>query len=355
MTSDLDVRLSASLREHAVAGSPVDPAPLLAGAVAKGRRLRRRRRVAAAGAAVLVLLGVAAVVVLPERHHATPAEPGPAGLTLPAVKGVPGAAQRPDLVGTDPSVLHLSVDALLEGATSMRLDVSTAPATSEVVSLSRGSNLLALTINRLRDDATLDRAHTPVGTNLSAPFAGSVGGLPATVVAQVEVSKLRPHSWAVRWQPAYGLWAHAKVWAPTWAEAESMLKQVRFDRATRCAVPFKLTYLPPGAAVRSCTVQLSTTGKTLVGNALLTVGDSSHQMVVSLVSGAMGPTKKPDLVQAGPYRAVEHVNNSWAMNIGEFRMISYIIGLANESDKSEAIKTVGGFRMSGDPENPATW
>jgi hypothetical protein len=269
---------------------------------------------------------------------------------MPAAKGVPGAAKRPDLFGTDPSVLHLSVDALSTDATSTLLSVNTAPPSDrpgmpppapwEKGTIRRDSSLLALTINRVRDDLVLDRPDNP----------GSVGGLPATVASQVEASKLGRHIWTVRWQPVPGLWAHAQVWTWTWAEAESMLKQVRLDRSTRCAVPFKLTYLPPNTSVRACGVQLAATGETRTANATITVGDSSRQVTVVLGHGVMPPTNKTTLVQAGPY-LVSKMISTWFMNVGAFRVTAFASGLA----ETETVKTIAGFRMDRDPENPATW
>lgn len=108
--TDLDQRIASVLRERAE--GEIDTHRLLRGSRARGRRRQLRRRVAAGTALALVgVLGFAGVTATDaNRLPWTAATPRVVAPVPPRVDGVPGAAQRPDLVGTDPQVLHLGVD-----------------------------------------------------------------------------------------------------------------------------------------------------------------------------------------------------------------------------------------------------
>jgi hypothetical protein len=357
MTSDLNVRLSASLREQADAGTPVDPAPLLVGAVTKGRRLRRRRRVIVAGAAALVLLSVGAAAVLPNRHRPTPADTGPAGLTMPIAKGVPGAAQRPGLVGTDGQVLHFAVDKVAAGATSVF--VGATDTGSESASVGRTDGSLYLILTRSPVDATFDQMVRGWESRLSKETAGSVGTHPATLRTATKATHGRTMRFVV-WQPVPGVWAHAQVATSTWPMSERLLMDLQFDRATRCALPFRLTYQPAPAHVVSCNITLSKPGYAPGTDGTIVLADSSARSmrlnVVTDLPGAPLPITTP---QTDPNRVINVSGGG-----GTIQMDRYTVSIASPAgvpghldslNDAEVTKMLHGVRSAPDPDDQRTW
>lgn len=253
--TDLDERIVRTLRERAE--GTVDTDRLTSRAVAGGR-VRRRRRRAGAGLAlgVAAVLGftVATGVGLPERvRPPDAAAPDAATAAPPRLENVPGAAARPDLVGTDPQVLHFGFDPARAryrgwhvgfGVESIRVEVDGGRPVS--VALARSADALwEYAVEGLPPGATgmtggtvfdgTDRLHREGGTSI----------------------------WIRLWQPAPGLYARAAVTAVTAQEIEVAVGALRLGEARRCVAPVRLTTLPAGARLDQCTVDAGSFPATL--------------------------------------------------------------------------------------------
>ncbi|MFU8873439.1 hypothetical protein [Micromonospora sp. SL4-19] len=246
--TDLDQRIISALREHAA--GEIDTHRLLGASRALGRRRRRHHRVAAGTALALVgVLGFAGVATtdvggLTGRLPWAAATPTVAAPVPPRADGVPGAAQRPDLVGTDTQVLHLGVDTrrarylswAVYGANqveSIRLSVGGGPPV--LVEVSRSAQEVD---ELLLDGRPIEQAVVPVTFDgVVRQFRNGAGGL------------------VKAWQPVPGLYARASMLGDT--DRGMLAKAVnalRWGEARRCDAPLRLSALPAGARVVSCSV-----------------------------------------------------------------------------------------------------
>lgn len=269
--TEFEAAIATTLREHA--GGDVDTARLLYEAGARGRVLARRRRravIGAVAAAVALALAGAAGVVSAVRPAGTPVAPaGPtrvAGLPppLPAAPDDPGAAQRPDMVASDPATLHFGWD---PPANTTAITWEATPQfeqASAVLEERPGLPGGGLHVGVGRDLAVLDANDTSEGLEFAGPpssEAVTVGGRPATLERQPLVSQSGASSggskWALRWQPVDGLWVRIGFLGGDDREAVlGFPAGLRLDRAQRCAVPFRLGFGPPNASLDWCKVRL---------------------------------------------------------------------------------------------------
>ncbi|MFR9779236.1 hypothetical protein ACL02O_24665 [Micromonospora sp. MS34] len=246
--TDLDQRIASVLRERAE--GETDTYRLLRTSRARGRRRQLRRRAATGAALTLVgvlgFVGVASTDLggLAGRLPWVAATPTVAAPVPPRADGVPGAAQRPDLVGTDTQVLHLGVDTsrarylswAVHGSNqveSIRLSVGGGPPVLVEVSSSA----------REVDELLLDGVHAeqsviPVTFDgVVRPFRNGAGGL------------------VKAWQPVPGLYARASMLGS--ADPGVLARAVdalRWGEARRCDSPLRLSVLPEGARVAACSV-----------------------------------------------------------------------------------------------------
>ena len=170
---DLEKRLAMTLTAHE--GSAVDPAPIVAGALTRGRRLRRKQRmVRVVGVAAACLMLAGAAIWLPISGGSDRAPLPVSALLLPAAPGEPGAASRPDLVGTTPGAVHFTVDRLLAEADHVTW---TAGRGIESVEL-RGR--IAARVMLARDRAALDEVQQTLASSGSPqqPVEVRVNGRP---------------------------------------------------------------------------------------------------------------------------------------------------------------------------------
>ncbi|GIH14405.1 hypothetical protein [Rugosimonospora africana] len=374
-------------------------------AVAAGRRAARRRRTLAVGtcAGVLAVAGVATVALgagggggggrAPAGGPNTmglPVYPVPA---LPAAAGVPGALQRPDLVGSDPLLSHFTVDTSawpLSEATYMSSDGS------ETVS----AGGLTITVSRTRDAASL--AANPELTQLSASpgsvvpngdpgttgdpgLIGSpgttdqpgktekpttVGGRPATLTTRTETGGKYRH-YGLLWQPVDGLWVGMSVESAT-AEAElwSDVDALHLDRTGRCVVPFRLTDLPAGAKVLGCVAGVPVPGQADVKFAFssLLVGDGrGDQASVSIgeitrpdTGGDVGPNYSPAPLPP-PNRTVNGHPIFWSSSrpmgfiSDDFDGVPLSIDVRGSYREPQATQILAGLKLSANLIDPKTW
>ncbi|MDG4841272.1 hypothetical protein O7631_32540 [Micromonospora sp. WMMD967] len=248
--TDLDERIVLTLREHAE--GPVDGDRLLVCAVRRGRtRVRRRRVTAGATLSVVALLGAGVAVGPMGRlpglgHTVTPglAEPTVAFLP-PSVDGAPGAAARPDRIGRDPALLHIGL----------------APG---------GPRFLEWNVGGGKETAKIDVGGRTVTVELtSADVLRSVGawnmppldGPTANLYDGTVVRAVGPDDvpiWRRYWQPAPGVYAGASVPGTDEGPLHEAAAALRLDRAYRCAGPLRLTDLPAGAEVATCSSVVGT-------------------------------------------------------------------------------------------------
>jgi hypothetical protein len=278
-------------------------------AIAAGRRARRRRSavVGSTCAFVAVALAVTATV-LGRGVSDAPGLAPPSTLArtryqvpqLPLAVGEPGAAQRPDLVGSDPLLRHFG------------LDFSTWPVGAAVYSSQEGTESIfaggvSVTVSRVKEKAakeidltgvallpaptTLEPSpspHKPTITTNQIVFEGH----PATLVSATFGSGRFPH-WALLWQPVDRLWVGLHVSTETgedelWQEVAAL----RLDRAHRCVVPFRLTELPIGTHLISCTAGLPVAGDPYAYSEVQ-IGDG-HGNDVDVMVGQIFRSAHPD-------------------------------------------------------------
>ncbi|PWU44791.1 hypothetical protein DLJ46_24210 [Micromonospora globispora] len=273
--TDLDQRIASVLRERAE--GEIDSHRLLHRSRALGHRRQLRRRAAAGTALALVgvlgFVGVAGTDLggLSGRLPWTAASPTVVAAPVPPrADGVPGAAQRPELVGTDPTVLHLAVDPAaarylgwgvnVMGVESVRLDTRDGRAVT--VELARSPELFqGLRVEGL--DVNVREAARPV-------FDGSVRSVPGDLTTGGLMT------W---WQPAPGLYARAAVLGQDRAVLARAVAAVRFDQARRCAAPVRLTSLPEGVRLGGCSVDVTSFPATVNVDLMLYRGSTGTMSV----------------------------------------------------------------------------
>jgi hypothetical protein len=353
MSTDLNERLSGTLYQRAATGPAVDPALLLTSASAKGRRLRRRRRVwtttgSALAATAAVAITVAALPGMRDRAVSQPAATASSSLAprsalrMPPATGVPGALTRPDLVGTDPAVLHFSIDDLTAEATSVQWSAAKDLENAQFVAAE--SQTFMISVARRQKDLGASRTG-------SAPEMVVVNGAQGTLTtAKAGKRQLL----TVTWQPVANLWAQATASGTSRDEALRMAETVRFDRTTRCAVPFRLESIPAGMAIRQCTVHLTDdASRPHLTEADLWVGDDERYAWFA-VSPGTSPGFEPTMT-VGPHRVL-HTQETWVFADEPYiAQLSTAVGGNGPISNTEAQELIAGFRTVGEPNDPSTW
>jgi len=348
MPTNLDSMLGESLHRQAEAGTPVDPALLLDSARSQGQRLRRGRRLAVTGGAFVATVAIATgVATLPGGSDRAAPAPGtalpstvasePAGgvVRMPAA-GQPGALARPDLVGTDPAVLHFSVDDMIGAAKSVKW---TSARDLESVEIDRTDSASALVVVARRKE---DFGQARSSDAESVVVQGRSGTL-ATLQGEAG-------NFILTWSPGAGFWAELMVYGTTREEAVRTAEAVRFDRSTSCVVPLRLTAMPAGMAVQQCSVTLNADGFEGAG---LWVGDQ-HRYAWFDAAPKGSPKFKPTLT-VGPHRVL-NAQDTWLFTDGPYLLtLNTAVGGGGPISQSAARTLVAGSRTVGEPDDPATW
>lgn len=352
--TDLDQRIASVLRERAE--GEIDTHRLLRSSRARGRRRQLRRRAVTGSALALVgVLGFVGVTGtdlggLSGRLPWTAASPTVAAPVPPRADGVPGAAQRPDLVATDAAVLHVGVDttrARYLGWTAraglfeqVRLRVGNGqPVTVEV---SRDADLFTgMGIENFPITAAQER-HAYDGTVW--PVSGTRNGL------------------IMFWRPVAGLYARASTLGGDRAGLKRAVEALRWNEARRCATPFRLTTLPTGATVTGCSVDVAA----LPGgvNAALTIRRDRSDMRVRLQYLAeMAGTRSDSNRTVGGRPAYLYPDGTQLelLDIPKAHLIAdfgwSIEGITRPTGFTEADATtlLAGARVAKDLSRPETW
>ncbi|MEV6601158.1 hypothetical protein AB0M36_30540 [Actinoplanes sp. NPDC051346] len=365
MSADLDQVLSKSLQQRADAGSPIDPQPLLHVAVARGRRMRARRRAATLLAAAAIAGTAVITVWLPSQHATTPVSPAPSPSAaldvdlakLPAADGQPGAAARPDLVGSDPGLLHFSVDTL---ATARRVAWTSAPGLETAdVQRTDFQVYVALAQSQQRFSALPLAFSSGPRTEMSAPVGVSLGDREATLSTSrpwKEKNGLEGRIYAFEWQPVSGLWARVEVQTTSQERAEQILRQVRFDQTRRCVLPFRPSSLPAGATVPDCDVALAQDSPAVFRSGGWTVVDGQRRL--SVQAHAFEPDTDDDRppLKAGPYHAyADPDGRSWTMRVDGLLITATVETRKNPFTQAEVLQILGGLHIAEQVPDPGTW
>ena len=333
-------------------GAAVDPAPIVAGAVTRGRRLRwKRRMVRAVGAAAACLMLVGAIVWLPVRIGNQAPLPVSA-LLLPAAPQEPGAGDRPDLVGTTPAVVHFTVDRLLTGAEHATW---TAGRGIESVEL-RGR--IAARVMLARGTAALDGAQQTLSSagQPQEPIGVRVNGRPGNAWSDPAPSPGGPALWVVRWQPVDGLWAQLDMHAESMDAAIDAASQVRFDEAHRCAVPFRLESLPDGARLQGCSVDLYLNGAGVFAEGSLVVGDDAGRWLTvraQRVPAGVGSTAGE--LRAGAYQVRRKGSEGLEMTVAPCVVDVSLQVRGDGYTERDGLTVLSGYTPAADVDDVSTW
>ncbi|MBG0565039.1 hypothetical protein [Actinoplanes aureus] len=335
----LDERLAATLAAHA--GADPDPAPIVERARHRGRRLKRRRRGLIGLGAAAVCAVVAAVFLVPQSGPVRRAD----AVLLPAAPGRPGAADRPDLVGTDPWTLHFTADDLVAGAGHVEWKAGGGFESVEYWGPGGHGRLLLA-----QDTDTLDPIKQALSSTASIEYRSNptevrVAGRPGT--ARFEPNGGGPDLWVVRWEPLDGLWARLEVYANGQDAAIAVAERFRYDGARRCAVPFRLTELPAGSRTLVCSVQL---GATFIEGTLV-VNDDTRRWVS--VRAQLTEDEGPAEVRRRGERA-----DVLEKRVEPFAVEAHLSGLGNTPrsyTEEEGRAILNGVRPNGDPDEISTW
>ncbi|AXO36395.1 hypothetical protein [Micromonospora sp. B006] len=276
--TDLDQRIASVLREQAE--GETDTGRLLRGSRALGRRRQVRRRATAGTALALVgVLGLSGVIRadvggLAGRMPWTAATSTAGAPVPPKADGVPAADQRPELVGTDPQVLHLGVDT--SRARYLRWAVFGSNRTESIRYRVGGGKPVLVEVSpdaRAVDELLLDG------------LPGAEGAIPVTFDGKVREFRVGAGGVVRAWQPVPGLYARASMLGGDRNALAEAVRAIRWNEARRCDAPLRLGAVPQDARVATCEVEASAFpgGLTVV---LTLVRSPAATMEVRLVYGA---------------------------------------------------------------------
>ncbi|WBC17674.1 hypothetical protein O7600_12980 [Micromonospora sp. WMMA1998] len=245
--TDLDQRITSALRERAE--GEIDTGRLLRDARTLGRRRQVRRRLTAGTALALVgVLGLAGAVRtdvggLAGRMPWTATKPTAEAPVPPKADGAPGAAQRPELVGSDPLVLHLGLDT--RRARYLGWAAYTANRTESIQYRVGGGRPVLVEVSPDR------RA---VSELLLNGLPGAEGAIPVTFDGKVREFRVGGGGAVRAWQPAPGLYARASMLGGDRSALTEAVEAIRWNEARRCDAPLRLGAVPSNAQVATCAV-----------------------------------------------------------------------------------------------------
>ncbi len=269
----------------------------------RGQGYRRRRRAwqVSAGAAVAVLVLLGTVAALPGLARTGSLGTGPGGGVAGSADPTPGWSSRtalplgrppaaaaarpasvdPTVVGADPGLLHFDLP-----ASAVSGSVTTAQWTSidglerlilQAEPIASGAKAVAapgLQIQVSREKDALDPIGGPthqvrVGTRTGTLASDQGGG-------------------RLRWQPVDGVWAELQA-AGTDAQLIHLAGAVTFDHVLRCAVPFRLTWVPAGSTLEACSMVFDDHGEA-TGSATVRIGAGAVTVAVGPGASVRAPT-----------------------------------------------------------------
>jgi hypothetical protein len=386
MTIDLEKSIAATL--HTRADRPVDTDALLAAATGRARVIGTRRKLLVVGAvAAVVAVTGTAVATAPDLfagRAARPAAPSQSpsteapvpGLTppppggyqvpsLPLATGVAGAAARPDLVGTDPAVLHFDLDSAAAGAYAVEW---TSGEGHEAVDIQRPKGRLHLDLGPdlakldglSRDGGFSDIWDTGIRSGGGNPVAqprqsASVGGLPGTLD---ETRYFDGTSvWVLRWQPVKGLWARVEGSGKR-DDVMAFAEQVPagLARSRRCVVPVEIGKLPAGLRWTGCGVLFSGANPAVPDATILTFSSVNGPAVsVATGRGMVSPDNRATNRTVAGHRAW-WLSGTLTVDYGDGKSIMIDSRpRAVTAFEQTAVHLAEALQPRGEPHQPAGW
>ncbi|MBE1490711.1 hypothetical protein [Plantactinospora soyae] len=257
----------------------VDVAPLLTGATSRGVTLRRRRR-AAVTLVVVAVLGVG--VGGPVAVWATSAGTGqgidqagtdgqgPAAVPMPpSVPGRPTVQDDPSVLGSDPTLLHLSVEGPPPGLPTIQTESPTGNP-----SLPAGwASMLGSEYLRLGSPVAVDFWAGAMALEQTRGYTRQGEVTVNDKPAQYHVHAVQQ---LILWQPVTGVWVAARGINGTSKEALiAAASSLRFDRVSSCAVRFATAAAPPTAVLSRCDTNMTAEGLATGGRLVYSRADGS--------------------------------------------------------------------------------
>lgn len=366
--------LAAALRERA--GADVDPDGLLAASLARRQAVARRRQIVAAvgvaGTTVAVLVAVPLGLggspsppghseAWPSTTEPPPATPGQYRFPGPPVAaGVPGAAERPDLVGGNPLRIHF-------GAPVVPLPVDSATwGVEDGVEVLEFSGIRGTDGNAGSVRVQAARRPIPEPVVTGSPSATpstttrptTVNGHPATMETRTSEDP-NGGSWVERrlkWEPVDGVRVRLDTIGGPLLEADvmRMAEALRFDQAYRCGVPLRLTRLPDGAAPTQCQAW-SLPDSTV--EAQLTVAGGDGSVTVTAKDERVPPASMrpgPEVTQLPNGQRAAWRDGGMILRILDLGItVELTAGVQYGQDELTAV--ADGVRMAGELGKPETW
>jgi hypothetical protein len=336
---DIEERLAHVLHDRAA--GDVDAAALAAVAAARGRRRLMRRRVGLVGAAALTVLAVAAAV--PSLVPGLGQGRGEYVVQIASAPEAPGAAARPDLVGTDPNVLHFAVDPEV-GAPVLWASI----AGRETIQLMRDGRLV--TVDMARDVDVFDKVQydAVMGERPKKWTNTTVDGRPAKVGTAA-------NGRVVRWSPVKDVWIDVSGYDETTDSLRAVAEGLWLDEALRCSVPFQLGALPAGARVTGCEVYARSFPEGVSGSVAVTSSGRAMQILATHGAEAVGQ-QTPNYEVAGRdaflYPAHDELE---LLDLPGWHLTARAGHKPSGLDVDDAALVLGGLRLADDPEDMASW
>jgi hypothetical protein len=120
-------------------------------------------------------------------------------------------------------------------------------------------------------------------------------------------------------------------------------------------VPFRLTSIPAGMAVRQCSISLTRQApRPRLDQAGLWVGDDRRYAWLNVTTTDTPPKWKANMT-VGPHRVL-HTQQTWLFDDGPYAaQLSTAVGGNGPIPDSAARTLIAGFESVGRPDRPATW
>lgn len=263
----------------------------------------------------------------------------------PRAAGVPGAAQRPDLVGADPQVLHFGVD----------------PAKGRYLGWEVSGQ-----IESVRFDAGGGRAVTVEVARSTAAFdERGIEGWPVDVVQDTtfdgSIQRVAPSSgspgYVTWWRPANGLYARASMTGEDPFALTRAITALRWDEARRCGGPLRLTALPVGSRVDRCSVDVSSFPGTVNVVVNLYRGTSGMMFVrLQYNAGIVGKRTDSNRTVGGrPAYLYPQGDELELLGLPKAHLVASFGRPMEGFTEADATTVLAGAQVAKDPGDPETW
>jgi hypothetical protein len=248
------------------------------------------------------------------------------------------------VVGTDPLLLHFDVDP------AAQVDPVAEVQWSSLGSLER---LTLQSAPKIKPGLTTFQSVTVAVSRVRADLDPLSGKTRPVRVGKASGSlALADGAGQLRWQPLPGVWAEVQASGDE-AQLVKLASGVRFDRVLRCVVPFRLSWVPAGSTVDSCSVLFSSDRVT--GSATIRVPNGGY---VTVSAEPDGKTRAGNTVIGGrPALVREYPGDAKALIFQiDIDWADHVVDLLAEGryDKSVVLQVAQGYReITG--ADPAAW